>query len=106
MLSALAIIIAWASLKGYRLFKWKEDKHLLLIIIIVSIVSVTIATLVIIPLVLLNNEGFQPSFYNLTLLYQPGDFLWSIMKDFVIAVVFTILGISSTIKKLKVQVDA
>jgi len=105
MLSALAIIIAWAALKGYRLFKGKEDKHLPLIIIIVSIVSVTIATLVIIPLVLLNNEGFQPSLYNLKLLYQSGDFVWAIMKDFVIAIIFTILGISGIVKKLKEQVN-
>jgi len=105
MLSALAIIIAWAALKGYRLFKGKEDKRLPLIITIVSIISVAVATLVIIPLVLLNNEGFQPSFYNLRLLYQSGDFVWSIMKDFIIAIVFTILGISGTVKKIKQQVN-
>lgn len=105
MLSALAIIIAWAALKGYRLFKGKEDKRLPMIIAIVSIISVTIATLVVIPLILLNNEGFQPSFYNLKLLYQSGDFVWSVMKDFVIAIVFTILGISGTVKKIKEQVN-
>lgn len=105
MLSALAIIVAWAALKGYRLFKGKENKRLPLIITIVSIVSVTVATLVIIPLILLNNEGFQPSFYNLKLLYQSGDFVWSIMKDFVIAIIFTFLGMSGTIKKLKEQVN-
>ena len=103
MLSALAIFIAWSVLKGYKLFKGKEDKRLPMIITIVSIISVTVATLVIIPLILLNNEGFQPSFYNLKLLYQSGDFLWSIMKDFVIAIIFTILGISGTVKKLKEQ---
>ena len=104
MFSALAIIIAWASLKGYRLLKGKEDKWLPLIITVVSILSVTIATLIIIPLILLYNEGFNASFYNLKLLYESKDFLWAILKDFVIAVVFTFLGISGTVRILKEQV--
>ena len=103
MFSALAIIIAWVALKGYRLLKGKEDKNLPLIITVVSILSVTIATLVIIPLILLYREGFAVSFYNLKLLYQSSDFLFAILTDYAIAVAFTFLGISGIVKGLKAQ---
>lgn len=103
MFSALAIIIGWCSLKGYKLLKGPDTKYLPLIITTVSIVSVSLATLIIIPLALLYKEGFEASFSNLQLLYQANEFLGGILKDFVIAVVFTILGISGIIKSLKSQ---
>lgn len=104
MFSALAIIIAWTALKGYRLLKGKEDKSLPIIITVVSIISVSLATLVIIPLAMLAKEGFQVSFSNLQLLYKSSEFVGAIMKDFVIAVVFTILGISGIVGNLKAEV--
>ncbi len=104
MFSALAIIIAYVALKGYRLCKGKEDKYLPIIITVVSIISVSVATLLIIPLAILSKNGYDASFYNLNILYSASEFKSAILRDYAIAILFTILGISGIIKGLKQQV--
>lgn len=103
MFSALAIIIAFVALKGYQLCHGKQDKYLALTISTVSIISVTVATLLIIPFGLLYKEGYQVSWYNFQLLYENSEFVSAILKDYAIAVLFTILGISGIIKTIKEQ---
>ncbi len=104
MFSALAIIIAFVALKGYQLCKGGQTRLLPVIITIVSLLSVSIATLVIIPLAILYKQGYDASFYNLNLLYSSSEFCSAIFRDFAISILFTILGISGIVKSLKQQV--
>jgi len=99
--SLLAFPIAYGALKGYRLLNGKEDKKLPIIIAIISVVVITIVTLVIIPLLLLAQEGLNASFSNLEFLYQFSDFKAAILKDYILSLLFTVLGISGIIKQLK-----
>jgi len=106
LLSLLALPIAWGALKGYQLFKGKEDEKLPIIISIISIVVISVVTLVIIPLLLLAQEGLTVSFEMFQLLYEFNDFKSAIIKDYIFSLLFTILGISGIIKQLKQNVSA
>lgn len=106
ILSLLATLIAFGVLKGYKLFKGTNENILPKLIIIISLVCVTIATLIVIPLMLLAKENLNVNFENLKLLYSDGAFLGAIIKDYIISIFFTILGISgvvSSLKKKKIQ---
>lgn len=104
ILSLLAIIIAMGALKGYQLLKGKIDGKLPMIIIVVSVVCVTISTLLIIPCLLMAKEGIEISLENLELLYEYDEFANAIMKDYIISLLFTFLGISGVVKSIKKQV--
>lgn len=104
MFSLLAVIIAWLALIGYRMLKGPETEKLPVIIVVISILSVSLANLVIIPLIMLYQGGYDVSFYNLKILYQTQEFVSGIMKDYAIAVIFTGLGIASVIKEIKSDV--
>lgn len=101
MFSLLAVFIAMGALYGYKLLKGKVDKKLPIIITVLSLISVTIVTLIIIPLLLLSKNGMEASFENLEWLYQNSEFTSAIMRDYIISVVFTLLGISGVTSKLK-----
>ena len=99
--SLLAIIVAFGALYGYKIFKGKEDKKLPIIILVVSLLSITISTLVIIPLLLLANEGIDPSLENLKIIYSVSEFTSALMKDYIISIIFTLLGIGGTIASIR-----
>ena len=102
MLSILAALIAAGEFYGYKLLKGKMSKGLPAILMVLALVIVTVATLVVIPGLLIQKEGLNPSVANIKKLYSNEEFATAIMKDFVISVVFTILGasiITSNIKK-------
>lgn len=101
MFSLLAVFIAIGALIGYKLFKGKIDKKLPIIITILSLLSVTIVTLVIIPLLLLAKNDLVVSFENLEWLYQNSEFTNAILRDYIISFVFTLLGISGVTSQLK-----
>lgn len=101
MFSLLAVLIAMGALTGYRFMKGKQDEKLALFITIISLISVTIATLIIIPLGLLAKNDYKVSFENLAWLYQNGEFVGALMRDYFISVVFTFLGISGVTSELK-----
>lgn len=103
--AVLAIIVAICALKGYELMKGKVDKKLPYIIGIVSFLAITIATLVIIPSLLMIKEGITFSIANLKILYQNEEFFRAIMGDYAISIIFTILGIFSILKTIKIQVN-
>lgn len=103
MLSILAIFIAMGALKGYQLGKGKITTKLPIIIIVVSLISVTLATLVIIPLALLAINDARVTMENLNLLYSSSEFTSALMRDYIISVAFTILGISGVISTIKNQ---
>ena len=104
MWSALAIIIAIGAFLGYKISKATIDKKLPIVIIIVSLISITISTLVIIPLLLISQEGLEMSIENLKFLYGYDEFKSAIIQDYIISLVFTILGISGTVASLNNQI--
>lgn len=105
MLSILAALIAAGEFYGYKILKGKINKHLPKIIMILAIIIVTIATLVIIPGLLIQKEGINVSLANIQRLYQNEEFATAIMKDFVISIIFTILGASIITANIKKQLD-
>ena len=102
--SICATLVAIGSLKGYTLFKGKIDKPLPIIIAIVSILSISFATLFIIPMLIIIKNGGSPTINNLIILYSNSEFSAAIIKDYVISIIFTILGISGTIVNIKNQI--
>ncbi len=102
MLSILAALIAAGEFYGYKLLKGKMSKGLPAILMVLALVIVTVATLVVIPGLLIQKEGLNVSKANIEKLYSNEEFATAIMKDFVISVIFTILGasiITSNVKK-------
>lgn len=105
MLSILAALIAAGEFYGYKICKGKINKHLPKIIMILAIIIVTITTLVIIPGLLIQKEGINVSVTNIQRLYQNSEFSSAIMQDFVISVIFTILGASIITANIKKQLE-
>lgn len=104
MLSALAILIAAGELLGYKLLKGKMTKAVPIIIMAIAIVIVSVTTLLVIPSVLLYNEGVVVSVNTLKVLYADSEFTGAITQDFILAVVFTILGASVITANIKKQI--
>ena len=105
MLSILAALIAAGEFYGYKLAKGKMNKSLPVIIMILAIIIVTIATLLVIPALLMQKEGIKVTLLNLEILYLNSEFSAAIMKDYVISVIFTILGASIITSNIKKQFD-
>lgn len=103
--SLLALFVAMAALKGYELFKGKVDKKLPYIIGAISIICITVATLVIIPNLLLVKEIGTTSLANFKLLYADSEFAGAIIGDYIMSLLFTILGISGVFASIKKQVN-
>ncbi len=106
MLSLLAILIAFGAFYGYKLFKGKIDKKLPIIISVVSIIAISIATLIIIPGALLIEAGVDANIENFKILYEDSEFFSAIMKDYVVSIIFTIIGISGVVINLKKQLNS
>ncbi|MGE5455806.1 MAG: hypothetical protein ACM3O4_01690 [Ignavibacteriales bacterium] len=103
ILSLLAILIAAGALTGYKKFKGEINENLPIIIVVISILVVTITTLIVIPLLILAKEGYAITLGNLKILYQYNDFTQAIIKDYVISIIFTFLGISGVVTNVKNQ---
>lgn len=105
ILAALSILIAIGALKGYQIFKGTIDKKLPVIISIVSLLAVIITTLLIIPMLLIMQDGYAPTIENFQLLYGNEEFLSAIIHDLIISIIFTILGISGVISNINKQIN-
>lgn len=105
ILSLLALPIALGAWKGYTLVKGKQDKKLPYIVGIISVLVVTLATLVIIPMLLGVQNGTKFSFDVLEILYASSDFKAAILKDYAISVFFTFLGIGGILGQIKESVE-
>lgn len=103
--SLLALPIALCAWKGYQLLKGKQDGKLPYIVAAISILVITVATLVVIPMLLgaKNDLGF--SFDTLELLYQSSEFKTAIFKDYAISILFTMLGIGGILGQIKESVE-
>lgn len=105
ILAVLSIIIAIGVLKGYQLFKGKVNKSLPVIIVVISVLAITVSTFVIIPMLLLSKEGITANFYNLQTLYEYDEFMGALVKDYIVSLIFTALGISGVVANVKKQID-
>ena len=102
MFSILAALIAAGELYGYKIAKGKITKKLPIILMVIALIIVTVTTLVIIPTLLIAKEGIA---VNLSRLYENGEFATAMMKDFIISVIFTILGASIVTANIKKQLE-
>lgn len=100
ILSILALLIAFGTFKFYKLFGGIVTKKTGLIITIISLLTVTFLTLVVIPNMLLLKDGYLINLSNFKILYNSKDFVSSLMRDYVISLVFTGLGISGIIANI------
>lgn len=105
LFSALATFIAYGALLGYKKIAKSVDKSTPIIIIAVSLIIILITTLIIIPLCLLYKEGYIVNFDNLKIIYSIKDFKNAIFKDLIVSLIFTIIGISGIISKIKQEVN-
>ncbi len=105
LFSVLAAFIAFGALLGYKKLGGAVDKKTPAIIIIVSLIVIIVTTLIIIPLCLLYREGYIVSWHNLEFIYNHDEFRNAMTHDLIISVIFTILGISGVISKLKQEVN-
>lgn len=103
--SLLALPIALGAWKGYQLMKGKQDGKLPYIVAVISLLVITLATLVIIPMLLGTKNGLNFSFDTLDLLYQSSEFKTAIFKDYAISVLFTFLGIGGVLGQIKESVE-
>lgn len=103
LLSILAGVIGYGVYYGYNKFNGRVDRNLPMIITVISLLVVVLVNSVIIPMILLFQTGYQASFENLMLLYSNVSFCGIIVKDLVVSIIFTFIGISSLTKQLKNQ---
>ena len=105
MSSILAALIAAGELYGYKIAKGKITKKLPIILMVIALIIVTVTTLVIIPTLLIAKEGIAVNLTNISRLYENGEFATAMMKDFIISVIFTILGASIVTANIKKQLE-
>lgn len=105
LLSILAALIAAGEFYGYKLAKGKITKKLPIILMVLAILIVSIITLVIIPGLLIQKEGMVVSPENIIKSYSIEGFTTAIMRDYIISLVFTILGASIITANLKKQLN-
>ena len=102
MIALLAILIAGGAYYGYKICKGKITKKVTIIITIISIIIVALVSLLIIPVILIHTEGMNTNLATIQYLYQDEEFTSAIIRDTLIAIVFTAVGVAvvnSSIKK-------
>lgn len=104
MYSYLALLIALGAIKGYELCKGKIDKKLPIIIGVVSVFSISVATLVIIPNLLLIKEYGETSLEAFKSLYSFSEFKSAMVHDYIFSLLFTFLGAGGVLVSVKQQI--
>lgn len=103
IIALLAIPIALGVSFGYRKLKGPVNKSLPVIISVITICIVSLISLVVIPLYIMNEVGFAISFESLKLVYQLAAA--ELLRDFAISVAFAILGIWGIVKSDKKKIN-
>ena len=101
IVAILAVIVAFMALKGYNLAKGKMDKYTPRIIAVVSLTSISIATLVFIPMLLMLKETGITGIDALSSFYEIEEYQRAILGDYIISLLFAILGISGVISSIR-----
>lgn len=104
MIAVLAIFIAMGALKGYKVARGKVDKKLPWIICIVSLIAMSFAMLVVLPNIVLLKEGAEITLANFKLIYSESEIFSALIRDFIISILFTIIGISGVVSTVKTQI--
>ncbi len=104
MLSLFAAIIGTGGLIFYKLFGAKVSKRTPTIILITSLISITIAIFVLIPCFLLLKEGYGFDLEMFKKLYNSNNFVNGIIKDYIISIIFTLLGISGILRNINNEI--
>lgn len=104
MYSYLALLIALGAIKGYELCKGKIDKKMPFIIGAVSIFSISVATLVIIPNLLILQEYGTTSIKAFRALYSFSEFKEAIIHDYIFSLLFTFIGTGGVLYSIKQQI--
>lgn len=106
IVAILAILIAFGTFQGYKIFKGRMGRGVPAIISIISILIVVFITVVICPIIILQNNNLDISLKELTLLYQNKNVQNAIIQDLIVALLFTILGIAGVIRSIKLQIKS
>ncbi len=93
MFLAFALLIAYCAFKGFTFCEGVKDKYLSVTITSISIFVVTLTTFLFIPFAMLYKEGFEISWYNFQILYQESGFVIILIRNYILALFFTIIGI-------------
>ena len=96
LVAVLSLIIATTSYYGYKLTKNKIEPKSYAIISISSILAITTATFIIVPAIYLLTKGYKASFGNLSIVYNIPEVRTGLIHDYIISLVFTVLGIGIT----------
>lgn len=88
----LTILIPFSILLGYKLFKGKITKKIMVIIIIISLISFLIANLVIIPLTDMYQVKMSLVFDNFKLIYMTQKTREVILSNTLISFIFNIIS--------------
>lgn len=105
MWSMLGLLIGVGAFKGYEICKGKMDKKTPYIIAAVSIVAITVATLYIIPQLLIIQEYGSTNLDMLKAIYSVEEFKSAITQDYIYSLLFTVLGISGIIGSIKRSIE-
>lgn len=104
MFSLLAIFIGLGASYGYKKLGGTMDKKTPLIISIISVIIIILTTLLVIPCLLILQEGYSLNSYTFGLLYGNNEFVTAILHDLFVSIVFTIMGVLPVINDLKREV--
>lgn len=99
ILSALGMVIGFGAHKFYKLFGGKDGDKTPLIVVASSIIAITVATFIIIPIFLIFKEGTDLGYFSV--IYSNSEFVSAIIKDFILSIVFTLLGVSAVVASIK-----
>lgn len=101
----LNFLIPFCSFKGYQIAKGKMNRKIIAIISILSIFITVVFQMLVTPLIMLYHEGFTVSLQSVAFLYQLPDFKSGIIHDLLIAILFTIFGISYVAQKIMALIN-
>ena len=100
----LGALIGLGVIFGYKKFINKIDKKMPLIVILIILFIVVLNAMVVIPGILLIQNGIPFSISNLILLYEIEGVLPSLIKDLLMSIVFAALGAVPYINSINVQI--
>ena len=97
IMSILAFLIATGAYIFYKKFGGEVTKKTSFTIGVISLIIVTFLVFIVLPLALMVNEGHGFNFAYLGVLYSDSKFVSAIISDYVVSVIFTLLGISGVV---------
>ena len=104
IVAALALLITGGAFLGYKLLKGKIGKGFPVIIAIVSIIVVTAVTLIVCPIIFMAKEGVEFNIFNFKMVYSSNEMKGLIIRDLIVSLLFTGLGIASVVRDISIQI--